>query len=48
MDSERDLWQQYREFQQELDALKRDIERINEVRRELAKIGAISDEDIEF
>ncbi len=48
MDSEREFWRQYREFQQELDALKRDIERINEVRRELAKIGAISDEDIAF
>ncbi len=48
MDSEREFWRQYREFQQALEALKRDMERINEVRRELAKIGAISDEDIEF
>ena len=44
MATERELWRQYREFQKELEALKRDMERLAEVRRELAKLDAI-DED---
>ena len=44
MATEREMWRQYREFQKELEALKRDMERLAEVRRELAKLDAI-DED---
>ena len=45
---DKEFWKQYREFQQELEALKRDLERINEVRRELAELGAMSSVDIAF
>ena len=41
MATEREMWQQYREFQKELEALKRDMERLAEVRRELAELDAI-------
>ena len=41
MATERELWRQYREFQKELEALKRDLERLAEVRRELAELDAI-------
>ncbi len=44
--AKQELWQSYREFQQELEAFKRDLIRIDAIRRELAELGAISDEDI--
>jgi hypothetical protein len=44
MPAEREMWRQFDEFQKELEALKRDLERLAEVRRELAELGAI-DED---
>ncbi|HVB25713.1 MAG TPA: hypothetical protein VNG51_27500 [Ktedonobacteraceae bacterium] len=45
---EHELWQSYREFQQELEALKRDLVRIDAIRQELDKLTSSSNEDIEF
>ena len=36
------LWKALKEFQQELEQLKQDMERIAAIRRELAKIDALS------
>ena len=36
------LWKLYKEFQQELEQLKQDMERIAAIRREIAEIGAVS------
>ena len=36
------FWQLYKEFQEELEQLKRDMERIATIRRELAEIDALS------
>ena len=36
------LWKLYKEFQEELEQLKRDMERIAAIRREIAEIGAVS------
>lgn len=40
-----DFAEQYRKFRDELDTSKRDMERLNEVRKELAKLSELAKTD---